>query len=176
VGPGQIDTAVVYLSGHGYSTPDGRYYFAPYDFDLGRVEQTGLSGSELREALGGRLRARRVFLFVDTCHSGGLGGRSEDLAAAVGEGVFVLASSGAGEYSYESDAWGHGAFTLGLLRALSDKGLEDAGAIRFADLVSSLRREVAALLRQSGRSDTEEEPCVPLAGRRLGEPVASAQP
>jgi uncharacterized caspase-like protein len=82
-GPGQIDTVVIYLRGHGYSTPAGGYYFAPYDFDLSHVEKTGLAGRELREALGGRLRARRVFLFVDTCHSGGLGGSSEDLATAV---------------------------------------------------------------------------------------------
>jgi WD40 repeat protein len=176
VGPGQIDTAVIYLSGHGYSTAEGRYYFAPYDFDVGSIEKTGLAGSELREALGGRLRARRVFLFVDTCHSGGLGGRNEDLAATLGDGVFVVASSGATEYAYESEAWGHGAFTLGLLRSLERKELEDSGAIRFADLVSSLRREVASLLRQSGRSDTEQEPCVPLSGRRLGEPVARAHP
>lgn len=174
VGPGQIDTVVLYLSGHGYSTPDGHYYFAPFDFDVRAAERTGLAGSELREALGGRLRARRVFLFVDTCHSGGLSGRSEDLAASLGEGVFIVASSAANEYAYESEAWGHGAFTLGLLRSLNKPELEDNGAIRFADLISSLRREVAILLRQSGRNDTEQEPCVPLAGRRLGEPVVHA--
>jgi WD40 repeat protein len=174
VRPGLVDTVVIYLSGHGYSR-EGRYYFATHDFDLKNLPATSISGQELREALGGRLRARSVFLFVDTCHAGGLSGRAEQLDRELGEGVFVVASSGANEYSYESEKWQHGAFTLALLRSLSKKELEDAGAIRFIDLAGSVRREVAVLMRESGRNESEQEPCVPLAGRRLGEPVASAR-
>src|SRR5262249_54747744 len=97
---GQIDTALVFFSGHGVSR-NGRYYFATHDLDLQRLAGTSLSGRELRKALGGKLRAKAVFLFVDTCHAGGLGGRNDDLALEVGDsGIYVLASSGSKEYSY----------------------------------------------------------------------------
>jgi uncharacterized caspase-like protein len=173
VRPGQVDTVVIFLSGHGVSK-DGRYYYATHDIDLRNMAGTSLSGKELKEALGGHLISKAVFLFVDTCHSGGLNGSNDDLAIELGEGVFLLASSGAKEYSFESEKWGHGAFTSALLRSLTKKELEDEGAIRFVDLVSSVRRDVKALLKEAGRNENEQEPCVPLAGRRLGEPIARA--
>src|SRR5207244_3029689 len=54
VRPGQIDTAVVFLSGHGISR-EGRYYFATHELNLRNIAGTSLSGRELREALGGKL-------------------------------------------------------------------------------------------------------------------------
>lgn len=176
---GGTDRVVLFLSGHGASTPDGRYYFVPHDADvrgLAALARTCLPGQELRQWLGGGLRARAVFLLMDTCHSGGLPGRAEHLALAVGRGVSVLASSGAREYSYESPAWGHGAFTLALLRSLGKKELEDEGAIPFVNLSGSVVREVRALMREAGRSEREQEPCIPLDHGRLLEPVARAQP
>src|SRR5262249_7552531 len=99
VRPGQIDTAVVFLSRHGLRE-NGRYYFAPYDFSRKQAARTGLTGMELREALR-KLSAKAVFLFVDTCHSGGLIGKNQDLANDVKDAVYVMASSGAREKSYE---------------------------------------------------------------------------
>jgi WD40 repeat protein len=173
VRPGQIDTVVIFLSGHGISV-DGRYYFATYETDLKNLAGSSLSGRELREALGGKLRAKAVFLFVDTCHAGGLSGRNDDLALEVGEGVYVMASSGAREYAYESAAWGHGAFTLGLLRGLDSKELSRDGVIRFGALAYAVADEVARLLEAAGRNESEQEPCVPLAARRLRVPIAQA--
>jgi uncharacterized caspase-like protein len=129
----------------------------------------------LRDALGGKLSARAVFLFVDTCHSGGLNGRSDDLDFALRDaGVFLLASSGAKEYSFESDMWGHGAFTLSLLRALDKKELAREGVIHFNALTYAVPDEVAALMKEAGRNESEQEPCVPLAARRLRMPIANA--
>jgi WD40 repeat protein len=173
VRPGQIDTAVLFLSGHGISL-DGRYHFAAHETDLKNLGETTLSGRELREALGGKLRARAVFLFVDTCHSGGLDGRNDDLVLEVGEGVYLLASSSAREYAYESEKWGHGAFTLALLRALDKKELASGGVIHFNALTYAVPEEVARLMKEAGRSETEQEPCVPLASRRLRVPLAQA--
>jgi WD40 repeat protein len=171
VRPGQIDTVVIFLSGHGISV-DGRYYFATHELDVKNVASTSLSGRELREALGGALRAKAVFLFVDTCHAGGLRGRNDDLALEVGEGVYLLASSGAKEYAYESEQWGHGAFTLALLRALDRRELASDGMIRFNALAYAVPEEVAALMKAVQRNESEQEPCVPLASRRLRVPVA----
>jgi uncharacterized caspase-like protein len=173
VRPGQIDTVVVFLSGHGISR-DGRYYFATYETDVRQIPRTTLSGTELATLLGGALRAGHVFLFVDTCHSGGLGGRSDDLAAEVGDGVYVMASSGATEYSYESKEWGHGAFTLGLLRTLDRRELSRDGVIRFGTLAGAVSDEVAELMKEAGRSESEQRVCVPFAGRNLRAEIAQA--
>jgi WD40 repeat protein len=171
VRPSGQDTVVLFLSGHGVSL-DGKYYFAPHELDPRNIAGTGLSARELREALGGKLRAKAVFLFVDTCHSGGLRGRNDDLALEVGEGVFLLASSGSREYAYESESWGHGAFTLALLRALDQKTLAREGVIHFNALTHAIPDGVADLLKEAGRSESEQEPCVPLASRRLRVPLA----
>jgi uncharacterized caspase-like protein len=166
---------VVFLSGHGISV-NGRYRFAAHETDLKNLAHTSLSGRELRQALGGVLRAKRVFLFVDTCHSGGLHGRSEDLISDVGEGLYLLASSGSKEYSYESREWGHGAFTLSLLRALDRPDLARDGVIYFNALTHAVPDQVAELMKAAGRNETEQEPCVPLASRRLRVPIAQVRP
>ncbi len=177
---GGQDTVVVYLSGHGTSSAEGHYAFAPYDFDGAHPAQTSLTASELKEALGGKLRAGKVFLLVDTCHAGALSCRNDDLAIEVGSGVYLLASAGVGDSAYESPEWQHGAFTLALLRALGSEGDLTAGkgatrnAVTFAELATGVQRELAALLKAAGRSETEQSPCVFFAGLDAAVPVAAA--
>jgi hypothetical protein len=175
VRPGQIDTVVLFLSGHGISV-DGRYYFATHDMNLLNLPDTVLSGQELREALGGRLRAKAVFLFVDTCHAGGLTGRNDDLLLELGDKVYPLVSSGATEYSYESPAWGHGAFTLALLRALEKRELAPRGVLHFNALIYAVPEEVARLMVEAGRNENEQQPSVPFALPRLRVPIAQPLP
>lgn len=175
VRPGQVDTVVIFLSGYGVSL-DGRYYFATYDLDPVNVAGTALSGRELREVLGGKLRAKTVFLFADTCHSGGLTGRNDDLALEVGEGVYMMASSGAQGNSYESENWGHGAFTLALLRALGKADLGFNGLLHFNALAYAVPDEVARIMLAAGRNEAEQEPCIPLAARKLRIPISAVAP
>lgn len=169
--PGQIDTVVLFLSGHGIGI-DNNYYFATHETDLNNIPGTTLSGRELRQALGGQLTAKAVFLFVDTCHSGGLTGSNDHLAMEMGEGVYILASSGARQYSYESPEWGHGAFTLALLHALNKKELAQDGLIRFNALTYAVPDEVADLMTKASRNETEQAPVVPIASRQLRMPIA----
>jgi len=178
VRPGQKDTVVVFLSGHGLSL-DGRYYFATHDINVSEkklIPQTSVSGRDLRQVLGGEMEARAVFLFVDTCHAGGLNGRNDDLAMEVGAGVFLLASTGGKSYSYESEHWGHGAFTLALLKSLDQKELARDGVIHFNALAFAVPDQVAGLMKEAGRNETEQEPCIPLAARRLRVPLVSSMP
>ena len=86
----------------------------------------------------------------------------------------LLASSGSREYSYESEQWGHGAFTLALLRALDRRELAPDGVIRFNALTYAVPDEVASLMKEAGRNESEQEPCVPLAARRLRVPLVQA--
>ena len=135
---------------------------------------TSLSGQELQGALGGALRAKAVFLFVDTCHSGALAGaRGDDLNFEVTtSGVYMMASSGATQFSYESPEWGHGAFTYALLRSLKKEEYAREGIIHFNALTYAVPDELAALLQGLGQNAYAMRPVVPLEGRRLDEPVA----
>jgi uncharacterized caspase-like protein len=162
--PGQKDTVIIYLSGHGVSEGD-RYYFATYDMDLKNIAGTSLAGRELREALGPHLSARAVFVFVDTCHSGGLSGRNEDLDADIGRGVYLLASSGSTEYSYEDPRWGHGAFTKALLWSLDNDFITNDGEIQFFELYSGVLKEITNLMKAANQTEDAQRPCLPLAGR-----------
>jgi hypothetical protein len=72
--------------------------------------------------------------------------------------------------------WGHGAFTLALLRALGEKALVNEGKIFFNSLPYTVANEVAALMTAAGRSENEQEPCIPLTVRRLRMPIAQPAP
>jgi len=170
----QTDTVVVFLSGHGFSDAQGRYYFPTHNFDLKNPKSTSLSGEELQTELGGKLRARDVFLFVDSCHSGALSGaRSDDLSFDIStSGVYMMASSGSAQSSYEYEGWGHGAFTLALLNTLKRPELAQQGSIRFNVLTYAVPDEISKLMRAAQQNPNAQEPVIPLEGRRLDEPVA----
>jgi uncharacterized caspase-like protein len=104
------------------------------------------------------------------------GARGDDLNFEVTtSGVYMMASSGASQYSYESPEWGHGAFTLALLRSLGKKELARAGIIHFNVLTYAVPEEIAALLQALGQNESAMQPVVPLEGRRLDEPVAQVR-
>lgn len=153
------DTVVLFLSGHGVRLPDGEYYFATHEIDPAspaRVGETALKWTALETALES-LRARRVLLFLDACHSGdvlpGTQASNERLAEALARhaGVMVFASSRGREYSYELEAEKHGAFTAALLEALGQgkANLEIGGrrddAVTTAELLAYLSARVPQL-------------------------------
>ena len=72
------DVAMVFLSGHGITTPDQHYRFLPYDYDPNRVERTTISDSELQDYLT-KIGGKKIFFF-DTCYSGNvlIGARGTD--------------------------------------------------------------------------------------------------
>jgi len=155
--PEQVDTTVIFLSGHGVNI-DGRYYFATHDFALEDPDGTGLSGTELGEALSAELRAKAVFLFVDTCHSGAMTGSNDELAHEVGPGVFMLTSSSASESSYESEECEHGAFTKALLWSLDNDFMVPDRQIQFYELFGGVHKEIARLMEEAGQSSTVQTP------------------
>jgi uncharacterized caspase-like protein len=115
-----IDFAIVFLSGHGISTPDLHYRFLPYDYDPNRIERTTISDSDLRDYLT-KIGGKKIFFF-DTCYSGGiLGGRGTDSRPNVDKfanelkaaenGIVVFASSTGNQLSLEREEWNNGAFT-----------------------------------------------------------------
>jgi WD40 repeat protein len=175
VRPDQVDTALVFLSGHGISDLAGQYWFPAYDFDRDRLDETCLSGETLEKELGGKLRAHAVFLFLDTCHAGGVErGRPEDLRFAIRDsGVYLLASSAPSQLSFEDPNWRHGAFTEALLACLDNRSIARKGVIHFDALASSVPIAIATLLKEKGIDADSQQPLVPIESRDLNEPVCT---
>lgn len=122
------DTAVVFLSGHGVTEPNGTYYYLPVSGDQNKPAGTAVVFSEIRNTL--MTLPGKAILFVDTCHAGNvLGGRrgTADLNGVVNElssaenGVVVFASSTGRQYSLEDESWGNGAFTKALVEGIGGK-------------------------------------------------------
>ncbi len=143
---GADDLIFIFIAGHGGPDPDApqNLYFMLHDTKLADMPNTALPMTELQEALDHKVRAGRLVVFVDTCHSAGLTG--ETLVATRGvennlinlyasklfteAGRAVMTSSDVNEVSREGTRWGggHGIFTWALLEGL--RGGADANVDR----------------------------------------------
>jgi Caspase domain len=149
------DVALIFLSGHGMTTPDQTYRFLPYDYDPHRVERTTISGSELQDYLT-KIGGKKIFFF-DTCYSGAiLGGKAPNTQANVDKfanelkaaenGIVVFASSTGNELSQEKDEWGNGAFAKAVVEGLRGAaGRPDVPVVMISDLQGYVSRRVKDL-------------------------------
>lgn len=147
------DVAVLLFSGHGEML-DGEFHFIAHGVDPLRPSQmaaSSLSLSELRKQLGLLAERGRVLLLLDACKSGAAGAAPVPDAKALstalaGNNITVITSSGPGEKSYESDRWGHGAFTFALLEAFGKAADTDHnGMISASELADHLAQRIPAL-------------------------------
>jgi len=124
------DLAIIFLAGHGVLNRDD-YYFLTHDSEETDLLHTALAWGDFVRALG-EIRAKRVVLFADTCHSGLVAGAGvlDDLITQLNQkaDVLVFAASQGAEPSVERQDWGHGAFTKALLEGLAGKADTDADA------------------------------------------------
>jgi Caspase domain len=143
---GPNDLILLFIAGHGGPDPYApqNLYYILHDTRVADLSRTALPMATLQEKLN-LARARRAVVFIDTCHSAGLGGAQQ--AGARGfennlinlysaklfkeEGRAALTSSDVNEFSYENKRWGggHGVFTYALLEGL--RGQADANADSF---------------------------------------------
>lgn len=130
---GPDDTVVVFFSGHGAHDPAGadtRQYILPYDCDPANLPGSAIPGDEMTAMLR-EIKASRLLVLFDSCHSGGAGdpkavlpqlklGLSEDYyrALAQGKGRVVIASSRPDEVSWALSGMDNSLFTHYLLEAL----------------------------------------------------------
>jgi len=155
------DSVAIFLSGHGVHVGEGEFYFATYEIDAAtpsRVSETALPWTVFQTTLA-KVDAKRIFLFLDACHSGSaLGGEqasNERLAEALARrgGVLVFSSSRGSENSYEDDTLHHGAFTAALLEGIGEGkadlaiGGKPDGNITAEELLAYLRLRVPQLTK-----------------------------
>jgi WD40 repeat protein len=121
------DVAMIFLAGHGITTPDLHYRFLPYDYDANRIPRTTITDSEFEDYLT-KIGGKKIFFF-DTCYSGNvLKGRAPGTAPdvdrfanqlrAAENGIVVFTSSTGNELSQELEQYKNGAFTLAVVEGM----------------------------------------------------------
>lgn len=146
------DVAIVFIAGHGGLDEQGNYVFGNTDVDIHDLANTALSWQDFVSALR-EVRAKRVLVLADTCHSGGIVGAqaraNEVLADRLNKEAHrvVFVASAAGEVSKGLAEFGHGVFTQALLEAFT--GAADAaprdGEISFRELADYVRARTEVL-------------------------------
>jgi Caspase domain len=163
------DLLAVFVSSHGFSTEDGGFRIAAADFDGPFMRETSLDfEKEILQYLQ-PIQCRKL-MFVDACHSGAAFTRQstgEQIAniAAGQKGINLLLSCRSNEYSYEDEAWGHGAFTKALLTAFQDFRRQPGGRhLDVNGLFSKIEKEIPLLVAQKKpKTQTGQHPGMILA-------------
>jgi uncharacterized caspase-like protein len=130
------DLVMIFFAGHGAPDPARpmNLFMLTHDTDPARLGTTAYPMWEIQTLLMRQLSAKRIVVFSDACHSGGI---SVDFAARgvnptqsnpinqyLGdvarskEGIVVFTASAAGEVSQEYPELGHGVFTYYLLEGM----------------------------------------------------------
>lgn len=130
------DLVVIYFAGHGAPDParPSNLYLLTHDSDPSVLGTSAFPMWQIQDVLGRYILAKRIVVFSDACHSGGISvdfatrgmGVTEtnpinqylaDLARSK-EGVVVFTASAAGEVSQELPEFRHGVFTYYLLKGM----------------------------------------------------------
>lgn len=143
------DTLIVFLSGHGLRDAKGRYFFATHEVNLADLAHTTVDWEQFINILK-QVRARRIILLADTCHSGSITGsvNTDTLTDRLNRqaGVMVFTASRGEELSFEDAQWKHGAFTKALLEGLEGAADEDSNSgISIEELRQFVTKRVAGL-------------------------------
>jgi len=161
---GPNDLVLIFIAGHGSPDPDApqRLYFLLHDSRATDMARTALPMSELQDLLDNRVRAGRVIVFVDTCHSAGLseGQLTTRRIALPSEnnlinlyaaqlfkenGRAILTASDVSEEAAEGTTWGsgHGVFTWALLKGLEGEAdADDDHFVTAGELFTYVRERV----------------------------------
>jgi uncharacterized caspase-like protein len=169
------DVVLIYFAGHGSpDSPDtpNNLYLVPYDARYQSIASTGFPMWDIETALKRFIKAKRVIVVADACHSGGVGegfdiarraiggGQDNPITSglqglsAVGPGVVVLSASDQKQFSAEGTMFGggHGAFTHYLLEGLRGQAdYNQDGRVTLGELIPYLSENVrrATLSAQS---------------------------
>ncbi|MCP4397550.1 MAG: caspase family protein [bacterium] len=163
------NTAVIFFSGHGAQIRHGKAagnYLLSYDCNPNpdRIQQSSIAGDEFTSLLQ-NIKAERVVVFFDSCHSGGVGEtKSIDFDGgelkfglkgsyydklAQGEGRVIIASSDVDELSRLLPGQDNSLFTHYLLEALKGQaGDQQDGLIHIFDLFKYLAGTVPEAARK----------------------------
>ena len=160
------DMVTIYFAGHGSpESPDtpNNLFLLPFDTKYNDIASTGFPMWDVETALKRFIKAKKVVVIADACHSGGVG-QSFDIArrgdrsvkinpisaglqnlSKIGDGVAVISASDDKQFSQESQSWGggHGVFTYFLLKGLNgDADYNRDGQVTMGELIPYLSEQV----------------------------------
>jgi hypothetical protein len=167
------DIVIIYFAGHGSpdspDTPEN-LYLLPYDTQYDNIAATGFPMWDVETALKRFIKAKRVIVIADACHSGGVG-QSFDVSrrstrgigvnpistrleklSEIGKGVAVISASGDQQTSQEGNQWGggHGVFTYYLMEALNGKAdYNQDSKVSLGELIPFLSEQVRRATRSA---------------------------
>ena len=164
------DLLVIFVSGHGLGAYDGSFRLAASDYDSPFMQETSLDFEQEIVNYLQSLPCRKLFL-VDACHSGTTSGTGLAGIATRKNGLNMLVSCQADEYSYEDDAWKNGAFTRALVRGIETFAAHPAAldhnadsALDVSELFGFIQKEVPALVeKKKPKPKTAQSPKLILA-------------
>jgi tetratricopeptide (TPR) repeat protein len=152
------NTLIVFLSGHGGDW-NGKPYFLPYNSTAENIRSTALPLSDLKTLLLDHAGTfQKVIVLIDICRASETGfsaahldwtSNSDSLATQV---AVLMATSGTGEYAYESETFGppgHGALSFAVLEALNGKAITASSELTFEDVRGYVQGRVQQLTRKS---------------------------
>ncbi|MCX6984832.1 MAG: caspase family protein, partial [Lentisphaerae bacterium] len=134
-------------------------FLLPFDANYDDVATTGFPMWDIETALKRFIKAKKVVVIADACHSGGVG-QAYDIArratrgieinpissslqnlSKIGDGVAVISASDDKQFSQESHLWGggHGVFTYFLLKGLNGEAdYNKDGSVTLGELIPYL--------------------------------------
>jgi len=131
------DLAVIYIATHGTAREQdaaGASYVVAYDTDVDSLDglySTAIPMVEITTVVRTRIKALKVAVILDTCHSQGALAQTVTIPQSVsaqtldhikeGTGRVILAASRTEESSYELAKYSHGLFTYYLLEGLKEQ-------------------------------------------------------
>ena len=160
------DLVVIYFAGHGSpESPDALHnlYLLPHNTKYSSIAASGFPMWDIETALKRFIKAKRVVIMADACHSAGVG-QAFDMATRagrgiqinpinsglqnlteLGKGICVISASRDKELSREGSEWGggHGVFSYYLLEGL--KGAADfdsSGSVTIGELTVYVSQQV----------------------------------
>jgi len=156
-------TIILFFSGHGAQRIGGfepGEYICPVETNLSDLRQTAVSNLELTTALRS-ISAARLLVFLDACHSGGVGEVSNVGARVVGglsgtsyttllegKGRVLMVSCQPDEVSWELPDMRNGLFTHYLLKGLRGDATRSDDFVRVFDLFEYIAKNVPAHKKQ----------------------------
>jgi hypothetical protein len=133
------DTFIFYYAGHGVRNGN-EIYFANYDIDGMNVASTGFSLSELGHILKFHWYGKRLFLFADCYHSGGLSSVVEQFEGD--DAVYAASITSVVASNVSTERW---TFTESLVKVYAGDWLVDMDrdcTITFADVDAFIQQEM----------------------------------
>ncbi|MDP6086817.1 MAG: caspase family protein [Nitrospinota bacterium] len=122
------DMVIVFCSGHG-APEEGGTYWVPYDAEIDDLGATAVGNAYITRELG-RIRAKRLITFLDSCYSAAIVAKEDKPKALFdqdffkkfqGTGRVTITASDGKELSLESKELRQGVFTHYLVQALKGK-------------------------------------------------------